>query len=120
MQHALHRQCDRDGRGRHIATTGEWPDRRELNHDEPAHKPPRHCCFSDRVVAEGREHGAEHGEQAGPRARSCTAGPACSSTLLVPGHVIRWHGRPSSSSGRPPVRETVVRHPYLQPTFSRP
>ncbi|MFJ9586156.1 hypothetical protein [Streptomyces acidicola] len=86
MQHALRPQRERDGRDERVPAPGERPDRRELRHDRHAHHPPGHRAFGDGVVAEGREHGAEHGEQTGPHARSRTAGPACPGTLPAPGH----------------------------------
>lgn len=103
VQYPLCGQGEGDGRDRRVAAPGERPDRRELRHDQQGHQPPGHGAFGDRVVPEGREYGAEHGEQAGPRARTRVAGPARSGMSLVPGHVIRWHGRhhslPAGRSG---------------------
>lgn len=94
MQRALHGQRDHDRRDRPVTAPGERPDRSELRHDQHARQPPGHRAFGDRVMPESREHGAEHGEQAGPRTRSRVAGPAGTGTSLVPGHVIRRHGHP--------------------------
>lgn len=102
VQRPLRRQREPDGRHRGVAPPCERPDRRELRHDRHGHQSPGHRAFVDGVVAEGREHGAEHGEQTGPRARSRVAGPACCGTSLVPCHVIRLHGRPSSPNDRAP------------------
>ena len=102
MQHALRGQREREGRGRGVAAACQRPDRRELGQDRRPRQPPGHRALGDRVMAEGREHSAEHGEQAGPRARSRAAGPACGGTHIVPGHVITWHGRSSFPTGRRP------------------
>lgn len=102
VQHPLHRQRGPDGRRRAVTASCERPDRRELRHDQDGHQSPGHRAFGDRVVAENGEHGAEHGEQTGPRARSRAAGPVCSGMFPVSARVIRWHGRPSSPVGRAP------------------
>lgn len=102
VQYPLHRQGEGDGGDRRVAASCQRPDRRELRQDQHGHQPPGHRAFDDRVVPEGREHGAEPGEQTGPRVCSRVAGPACSGTSLVPGQVIRRHGR--GGHGHSPCR----------------
>lgn len=99
MQQPLTGERAHGGCPQRTPSVGDRPDGDELRDGTGEDESLRNCAFSDRVVAERREDTAGQREQAGPDA-GLHAASFVGITVVASCHVMAWHCRSSSSTGR--------------------